>query len=116
MSAAVDVGSAEEFAHGSIALRRVGGREIAIIRWRGRLYALRNVCPHQSGELCAIVTHRVTSSGAGHVGAEPLRPLVQCARHRWEFDLASGAALCDPHLRVKTYPVRVENGRVLVDV
>jgi nitrite reductase/ring-hydroxylating ferredoxin subunit len=40
--------------------------------------------------------------------------LVRCAWHGWEFEIASGRALADPRIRARTYPVRVEDGRVVI--
>jgi nitrite reductase/ring-hydroxylating ferredoxin subunit len=115
VSGFVDVGSTSDFVDGQIRVVEVDGREIAVIRWQGKLHALRNVCPHQSAALCGIVTHRVVAKGPGRVAAEWSQPVIQCTRHRWEFDLASGRALCDPALRVKKYEVRARGGRVFVD-
>jgi AcrR family transcriptional regulator len=42
--------------------------------------------------------------------------IVRCARHGWEFEIATGRALVDPHVRARTYPVTVEAGQVVVTV
>ena len=96
----------------------VDGRSIGVFNVAGQLYALRNSCPHQGAELCA-----------GTVGGTmvPSRPLayeyslegrvLRCPWHGWEFDLETGEKLFDPtsRARVRTYPVGVEDGVVVVD-
>jgi nitrite reductase/ring-hydroxylating ferredoxin subunit len=40
--------------------------------------------------------------------------IVRCAWHGWEFDIATGRALVDPHVRARTYPVTVADGNVVM--
>jgi nitrite reductase/ring-hydroxylating ferredoxin subunit len=43
--------------------------------------------------------------------------VLQCAWHGWTFDLDTGRALTETDsARVRTYAVRVQNSRVLVDI
>ena len=57
---------------------------------------------------------------AKRVGGEPGvyelagKRTLRCPWHGWEFDLESGACLDEPTLRAAVYPVRVDEGRVLV--
>lgn len=83
---------------------RLGDREIALFNLGDRFLATDNACPHQGGPLCdGIVT-----------GAS-----VVCPLHAWKVSLESGrverpagaAGRC-----VRTYPVRVEEGLVIVGV
>jgi len=83
-----DVGALTEFADGAIRTIGVIGREIGIVRWHGVVYAVNNLCAHQSGPVCSgILSGRLT-----------------------------GHALHDARHRLRLFPVRVENGRVLVDI
>lgn len=75
---------------------------VALFNVNGAYHALQDVCTHDGGEL---------SGGPfeGHV--------VTCPRHGAEFDVRTGAALCMPAVTpTAVFPVRVENGRVLVDL
>ncbi|GIX07617.1 MAG: assimilatory nitrite reductase small subunit [Candidatus Poribacteria bacterium] len=75
----------------------VGTQAVAVFRTRkGELFALDNYCPHQGGPL-----------GDGLVAAGK----VACPLHGWLVDLKTGAC---PHSaqRVRTYPIREENGRL----
>ena len=94
------------------------GRSIGVLNVDGTLYAVRNVCPHQGAELCA------GTVGGTMLPSEPLvyvygleGHVLRCPWHGWEFDLETGEKLFDPtcRARVKTYPVSVEDGNVVVD-
>jgi nitrite reductase/ring-hydroxylating ferredoxin subunit len=100
-----------------------GRAGIGVFNVNGRFHALRNICPHKSGPLC---TGRVT--GRIVAGAPPSgRPLasddyrivqegeiIRCPWHLWEFEIATGRCLVDATARVKTYPVAIEDGYVVV--
>jgi nitrite reductase (NADH) small subunit len=81
---------------------RVGDLRIAVFRTgSGGVFALRDACPHRGGPLSQGIVHgeRVT-----------------CPLHDWVIDLKSGNAQgadvgCTP-----TYPVRIADGRVAIDV
>ena len=84
-----------------------------------QLYALPNVCPHQFGPLCA-----GTVNGTMACSAETgwrfawVREgeIVTCPWHGIEFDITTGRSLASPRLRVRTYPVIVEDGQIKVTV
>lgn len=95
----------------------IEGKSIAVFNVDGRHYAMRSVCPHQGGPLCA------GTVGGTMLPSEPHRYIygkegrvVRCPWHGWEFDLESGRALSDPRLRVRMYPVAVDDGGLVVDV
>lgn len=114
----VDVGSVEDFGEGRPRIVEVGGREIGVVRWREELFALRNICPHQYGPMCRGHTMPLLTGDAdeGTIAADEDRPVVVCPWHGWEFDARTGRAAWGPSTyRIKTYPVVVEDGRVLVD-
>jgi nitrite reductase (NADH) small subunit len=112
-----DVGAAAEFAEGRMRVIGVDGREIGIARWNGTVYAVNNLCPHQSGPVCSgILSGRLTAGVPGQLELDAEVPILACPWHGWEFDLRTGKALHDPHHRLRIFPVRVENGRTLVDL
>jgi nitrite reductase (NADH) small subunit len=100
---------------------RVGRVELGIVRWDGEaVYALRNVCPHAGGPVCEGRLGPRIVAAAG----DPMRlevdeacPTLTCAWHGWEFDARDGRAVAaGSRMRVRTYPVRVEGGVVLVQL
>ena len=108
---------ASELAPGERRIVELAGRSIGIFNVGGRFYALHNGCPHKGGELCAgrITGTVLPTSGREFVyGREG--EILRCARHGWEFEIATGRALADAHVRARTYPVALEDGRVVVTV
>lgn len=67
----------------------------------GELHALDGLCPHRNGPL-----------GAGNFADGK----VICPYHGWEFDCVSGEYDMNPQVRLKKYPVRVQNGLIEIDV
>ncbi|MCZ7624549.1 MAG: nitrite reductase (NAD(P)H) small subunit [Candidatus Methylomirabilota bacterium] len=75
----------------------VDGCPIAVFRQRdGQLFATENACPHRGGPLAE-----------GIIGDGK----VICPLHARQFDLVTGAS---QDCAVKTYPVRVEGGEILL--
>ncbi len=96
----VCVGYVEAIPPGEGRTYRVGHDTVAVFRGRdGSLYAVQNECPHQRGPLSEGVAGGCT---------------VICPMHGWKFNLETGACLNDPAHRLHTYPVREENGQLIV--
>jgi len=109
----VDVGPLNEFQSGAISIVRVGRREIGIVRDGDDVYAVRNICPHQTGPLCrGKLVHGISSPAPGVMEVKDTELLIACPWHGWEFDVRSGACISDEKLRVATYPVELREGHV----
>jgi nitrite reductase/ring-hydroxylating ferredoxin subunit len=96
----------------------VSGRSIGVFNDGGRIYAIRNVCPHHGAPLCAgTVSGRMLPS-APHVydySADASERVLRCPWHGYEFRLESGRSITDPErMRVKTYRVEVEGDDVVL--
>ena len=114
-----DVGSVGDFPEGVIRIVSVDGREIGIACWKGQLYAVRNICPHELGPVCKGALHSKLlggSAGVGSVGVDSSVPILSCAWHGWEFDLRDGRAIFDPTLKLHKYRVRIDDERVLLEI
>jgi nitrite reductase (NADH) small subunit len=112
-----DIGAADGFAERQIRIVDVAQRQIGIVRWNGDLYAVANVCTHQGGPLCrGVLSARLDAAEPGHIVLDEATPVIACPWHGWEFDLRTGQAILDPAMRVRTFPVRVAAGRVLLDL
>jgi 3-phenylpropionate/trans-cinnamate dioxygenase ferredoxin subunit len=78
--------------------------EVGVYNCGGLLLAIEDRCSHDDGPLCE-----------GSWLQE--RCVVVCPRHGSEFDLRTGLPLTLPaFLPVRTFPVRVEDGIVLVEL
>lgn len=113
-----DVCAVEELPPGGRRLFEHGRRSIALFNVDGALYSISNVCPHMGGPLCqGTVGGTMLPSEPHHYRYGMEGKLVRCPWHGWEIDLASGRPFFDPErARVPTYPVRVKDGRVVVEL
>lgn len=96
----VDIGAAEELAKTPLQSMTVAGRPLAVSCVDGRFGAVSNACNHVGGPL-----------GRGRLDGD----YVVCPWHSWKFHRCDGKG--EPGYeadRVPAYPVKVENGRVLV--
>jgi nitrite reductase (NADH) small subunit len=97
---------------------KVHGRELMIVRWRDEFFALRNICAHMAAMLTAGWIQREVVQGASffEVDVEESSPIVRCPWHGFRYRLRDGVCTVDPDLRVRSYPVAVRDGKVLVDL
>lgn len=111
------VAGVEELPHGERRIVRAGNLEIGVFNLDGRYYALPNVCAHQFGPLCeGRITGTLRASEA--TGWRPAwvqeGEILVCPWHALEFDLTTGRCLAYPKVKLRQFPVRVEDGRVVV--
>ncbi len=96
---AIDV---EELDDGECVGVELLGNEVALIRTGGRFYAIEDRCTHRDAPLSSGMVEGCT---------------IICPLHGAEFDLESGEPLSGPATKgVKTYPVKIEGGKVYVEV
>ncbi|MGN6360899.1 MAG: Rieske (2Fe-2S) protein [Thermomicrobiales bacterium] len=97
-----------------------GRAGIGVFNVNGEYHALRNLCPHKLGPLCVgrVSGRPVADAPPSSYQGEPelVRDgeILRCPWHLWEFDITTGHCLVDPKMRVKTYPVTIEEGMVVV--
>ena len=100
--AEVDVGPLAEFPPGTVKIVREGDLAVGVFNAGGELYAIEDLCSHDDGPLA-------------EGDFDPERCVVVCPRHGSEFDVRTGKPRTLPaYLPVPTYPVRVEDGRIVV--
>lgn len=98
----VAVGRDSELDEGAVKVVEAGGRRIALCKFDGSVYAIDDVCTHDRGPL----------DQGELIGGE-----IECPRHGARFDVTTGRATRLPAIQpVRTYPVRVENGEIKVEV
>lgn len=79
-----------------------GGRDIALYTVAGAVYATDNLCTHGHARLCDGFLE-------GHE--------IECPLHQGRFDVRDGRPLCEPVTEpLRHYPVRIEGGRVFVQM
>ena len=97
----VKVGSLAALAPGSVMEAEVNGSAYAVCNTAGELRAFEGVCPHAGGPL-----------GQGMIEGNKL----VCPWHGWQYDPKTGEAAHNPNARVAVYPLKVENGDVMIEV
>jgi 3-phenylpropionate/trans-cinnamate dioxygenase ferredoxin subunit len=81
---------------------QVAGEAIALYRLQGQVYATQDCCTHEFAPL-----------SEGFIEGD----CIECPLHLARFNIRTGAVENGPATQpVKTYPVRIENGRIMVDV
>ncbi|TLS53310.1 Rieske 2Fe-2S domain-containing protein [Paenibacillus antri] len=89
------------------------GMEIGIFYVDGRFYAYRNMCPHAGAPVCVghVTDTRLPSQVYEYqVGLEG--QVLRCPWHGWEFDLKNGRHLADESIRLRSFEVVEEEGRL----
>lgn len=95
-----DLLAAEALPPGQMRLFSVAGEEILVCHAAAGFFALRNRCPHAQSPLD---------------GGRLRQNSISCPLHGARFDLVTGRALGSSGYRPLTcFPVKVEDGRVLV--
>ena len=95
----VDVMASSALGEDDVTEVHVEGRQLAISRVGGMLYAIDNTCPHAGAAL-----------SDGDLDGRNLL----CPDHGWSFDLATGACAIDPSSSVNAYRIRQRDGRIEV--
>jgi 3-phenylpropionate/trans-cinnamate dioxygenase ferredoxin component len=95
-------GAADDFEDEDVEQVKVGPLAIAVYRAKGEFYATQDLCTHE---------HAYLSDGI------VIDCVVECPFHQGRFDVRNGKALGAPVIvPLKTYPVRVVDGRIYVEV
>jgi 3-phenylpropionate/trans-cinnamate dioxygenase ferredoxin component len=100
----VEVCPLDELPPGAMKLVPAGSITVGVFNCGGNLYAIEDRCSHDDGPL---------AEGDWDDDA----CTVICPRHGSQFDLATGRPLSLPaYVPVETFPVRVEDGIVKIEV
>ncbi|MFW6151148.1 MAG: Rieske (2Fe-2S) protein [Chloroflexota bacterium] len=116
MSSYMEVMRVDDLEEAQMRCVGIQGQELVVARAGGRFYVTDNRCPHLASKLAQ---------------GELNGTVVTCPGHGSQFDLSDGSVvrwthwtglklelgkLLKPPASVKTYPVKVEGGRVLVEL
>ena len=97
----VKIGTLAELPPGMLSQVEVGEETIAVCNAGGEIHALEGICPHAGGPLGQGALHGTT---------------LVCPWHAWEYDCVTGLNDRDESIRLTKFPVKVENGDILVDL
>ena len=98
----IDIGGIDEIPQkGSRVVKTVSG-DVAVFRTASDdVFALRDRCPHKGGPLSQGIVHGTS---------------VTCPLHNWVIGLDSGSAQGNDKGCTRRFPVKVEAGRIYLDV
>ena len=91
--------AASDIAPGTIREVDVNGKTLAVANIAGSFHAIDNTCLHRGGPL-----------GEGPVEGK----IVTCPWHALEYNITTGQCLAFPKRRIRSYPVKVEDGLIKV--
>jgi 3-phenylpropionate/trans-cinnamate dioxygenase ferredoxin component len=102
--AELDVCPVEELPPGQVKIVYAGSIAVGVYNLNGDYFALEDRCSHDDGPLC-------------EGDFDPEEGVAICPRHGANIDIRTGRALTLPAVEaVETFPVRVEDGIVKVEV
>jgi naphthalene 1,2-dioxygenase system ferredoxin subunit len=97
-----DATSIDELPDDDVTGLQVGGRDIAIYKVGGEVFATDNTCTHGHARLCDGFLD-------GHE--------IECPLHQGKFNVRDGQPTCAPVTEaLRCYPVRIVDGRVLLNM
>ena len=85
----------------------------------GEFYAIYARCPHQHADLGTGVLGGLTAATQPGEDLQYSREgeILRCPWHGFSFDVTTGACLTPPdRLRVKTFPLAVDNQELFIDI
>jgi len=89
---------------------KLGNEQIAIFNFTRRTewFATQNLCPHKQ--------QMVLSRGMIGSTGDDCDPKVACPFHKKTFSLLTGECLTGEDYRIRTYPVKVDDGKVYIGI
>ncbi|MBX6311812.1 MAG: Rieske 2Fe-2S domain-containing protein [Isosphaeraceae bacterium] len=94
-----DVASLEELRRNGRLAVQIDGHELALFLVGNEIRCLDGLCPHEGGPMAQ---------------GDVADGIVSCPWHGWAFRTSDGAAADGNGCRLRTYPTKVEAGRILV--
>jgi naphthalene 1,2-dioxygenase ferredoxin component len=98
----IDAAALDAVPEGDVIGVNVAGKDIALYEVEGEIFATDNRCTHGAARM----------SDGFLEGRE-----IECPLHQGRFDVCTGQAMCAPLTEnIRTYPVRIENLRVMLRI
>jgi len=79
----------------------VGEHSVLLLKRAGRIFAFENSCPHLG---CKMARGKIDGF------------IITCPCHDWTFDIRSGEFTLAPEIKLWTYPTRVQNEHVYIQL
>ena len=102
MTSSIELCSADDVPEGSALRVEADALTLAVFNVEGEFYVTDDACTHGPGSL-----------SEGYIEGD----VVECNFHNGQFNIRTGEVMSPPcMIPIKTYPTRVENGKVVIDV
>ena len=102
MTTRIELCSTGDIAEGAALKVETNGLALAVFNVDGEFYVTDDLCTHGPGSL-----------SEGYIEGD----VVECNFHNGQFNIRTGEVVSPPcMIPIKTYPTRVENGKVVIDV
>ena len=102
MTTRIELCGADAVAEGAALKVETNGLALAVFNVDGEFYVTDDLCTHGPGSL-----------SEGYIEGD----VVECNFHNGQFNIRTGEVVSPPcMIPIKTYPTRVENGKVVIDV
>lgn len=118
---AVDAGTSADVVEGQCKIVELFDIEVGLFRVEGKVYAVRNYCPHHGAPICRGQiggTMLPSAPGEYHFGMEGR--VLHCPWHHWEYDITTGKSLFGVDrsrlvtYQVETYEVEERGEQIIV--
>ncbi len=98
----IDIASKDDVPEDDVMGIDINAKSIALYQVDGEIFATDNICTHGNARLCDGFLE-------GHE--------IECPLHQGKFDIRNGKAMCAPLTEdIQIYPVKIEDGRVFVEI
>jgi naphthalene 1,2-dioxygenase system ferredoxin subunit len=98
----IDIASKDDVPEDDVMGIDINAKSIALYQVDGEIFATDNICTHGNARLCDGFLE-------GHE--------IECPLHQGKFDIRNGKAMCAPLTEdIQIYPVKIEGGRVFVEI
>ena len=98
----IDIVSKDDVPEDDVMGIDINAKSIALYQVDGEIFATDNICTHGNARLCDGFLE-------GHE--------IECPLHQGKFDIRNGKAMCAPLTEdIQIYPVKIEGGRVYVEI
>jgi len=72
---------------------------IALFNIKGIVFAWDNRCPHRGASLAD-----------GNISEK----IIQCKFHLWDFNVETACAAANPNIKIKSFPVEIQDGSIFI--
>lgn len=95
----IKVAKFSEIPEGGSKVVMVNDIPIALFNIKGIVFAWDNRCPHRGASLAD-----------GNISEK----IIQCKFHLWDFNVETACAAANPNIKIKSFPVEIQDGSIFI--